>query len=195
MEKNLIFCICNAILNKKCSLKIDYCLLILSTMSYLDILPLELLHEIAGKSEPAYYAMLVYPRFARAITPGTRIDYMVAFGYNVSINRHYTHWTHNGTLHRKDGPALICTDGSKKWFQNGLKHCDDGPAVIKANEVEMWYSNGVKHREDGPAVMYADGNTVWYRNGVFHLAIPHANIPQNDNGIFGRDKIHHPVIV
>lgn len=56
------------------------------TMNYLDYLPMELLHEIARDSEPAYKSLiLAYPRFARAVTPGARIDYVVHFGHNVHV--------------------------------------------------------------------------------------------------------------
>lgn len=37
----------------------------------IESLPVELLHEIAGKDKSAYRALiLAYPRFARAVTPG-----------------------------------------------------------------------------------------------------------------------------
>lgn len=98
-------------------------------MNYLDILPLEILHEIAGKSEPAYKAMLAYPRFTRAITPGTRIDYMVYFGHNVHIYKHAIVWSCKDISHPKDGPARITTAGSVEYYQNGKLHRDGGPAM------------------------------------------------------------------
>lgn len=136
-------------------------------MNYLDLLPLELLHVIARDSEPAYKALLAYPRFAHVVTPGTRIDYMVHFGHNVRVNKYGNAWTRNGIIHRKDCPALIRTNGHVEWWVNGLRHRDGEPAVIGLMG-KFWYRRGMRHRDDGPALQFNDGSEFWYRDGLRH---------------------------
>lgn len=51
------------------------------------------------------------------------------------------YWLKN-KLHREDGPAIECKDGSKFWFQNGERHRTDGPAVIEPNGNMEWWENG-----------------------------------------------------
>jgi hypothetical protein len=48
----------------------------------------------------------------------------------------------NGELHRDDGPAVICTDGTKKWYRNDKLHREDGPAVICTDGTLYWYRHG-----------------------------------------------------
>lgn len=103
-------------------------------MNYLDSLPLELLHEIAQDSEPAYKALtLAYPRFARAVTPILRIDYMIGFGHGVHIKDNFIVWTHNGKIHRRGNPAIINAVGDKFWYLSGVRHRGNGPAIIHTN--------------------------------------------------------------
>lgn len=144
-------------------------------MNYLDMLPLELLHQIAQDSEPAYYALLSYPRFARVVTLKRRIDYMVGFGHNVCMRKDRIMWLRNNLRHRKDGPAVICTDGSMEWYRSGKHHRDNGPAIQRDSFI-AWMQNGIVHREDGPAcnVYVRDGPnrtwkiivSNWYNQGV-----------------------------
>jgi hypothetical protein len=57
-------------------------------------------------------------------------------------------------LHRTDGPAIECANGSKSWYLNGKRHRTDGPAIEWANgdtTERSWYLNGKLHRTDGPA--------------------------------------------
>ncbi len=53
-----------------------------------------------------------------------------------------------GRLHRDDGPAVECTDGTLYWYQHG--------------KITMY---GKLHRDDGPAIIYSDGNQYWYQHG------------------------------
>ena len=47
-----------------------------------------------------------------------------------------------GLLHRIDGPAVECVNGTKCWCINGQRHRVDGPAIEWANgAVEYWYKD------------------------------------------------------
>ena len=70
-----------------------------------------------------------------------------------------------GLLHREDGPAVECVNGSKEWYINGKRHREDGPAVVWADGGKDWCINGRLHREDGPAIEHADGTKEWYLFG------------------------------
>jgi len=69
-------------------------------------------------------------------------------------------------LHREDGPAIECANGTKEWWVNNKRHREDGPAFEGANGTKGWYINNKCHREDGPAVESAYGRKAWYINGV-----------------------------
>jgi len=47
----------------------------------------------------------------------------------------------NGKLHRKYGPAIERTDGSKEWWLNNKVHRIGGPAVERADGCKGWYLN------------------------------------------------------
>jgi hypothetical protein len=47
-------------------------------------------------------------------------------------------------LHRLDGPAVECADGSNAWFIDGKPHRLDGPAVEYADGSKEWFIDG-KH--------------------------------------------------
>jgi hypothetical protein len=74
-------------------------------------------------------------------------------------------WYLNGKLHRTEGPAIECTNGTKAWYLNGKRHREDGPAVEYANGDKEWFLNGERHRADGPAIEYASGTKAWFLNG------------------------------
>jgi hypothetical protein len=48
----------------------------------------------------------------------------------------------NDKLHRKDGPAIEYSSGSKFWYKNGLLHRIDGPAVEYSDGYKQWYYEG-----------------------------------------------------
>ena len=87
--------------------------------------------------------------------------------YKVEVINEGTFWYKEGTdeLHKKDGPAIECLDGSKYWYLNGKCHRKDGPAIEWANGTKYWCLNGKFHREDGPAVESSDGDESWFLNG------------------------------
>jgi hypothetical protein len=72
------------------------------------------------------------------------------------------HRDKNGKLHRVDGPAVVCADGSESWCIHGRAHRTDGPSSSFSNGLKRWCINGKLHREDGPAIVYADGTKDWY---------------------------------
>ena len=76
----------------------------------------------------------------------------------VKISGNAKYWYLNGKLHRKDGPAVECINGSKHWYQNGQCHREDGPAVEYTNGSKYWYQNGKLHRKYGPATEHMDGH-------------------------------------
>lgn len=142
-------------------------------------LPLELLHFIAETDELTYRGISAVPFFARSITMGKILDYMVLFQHDVKIEDQKIIWYRNGQIHRKSGPALGYSDGDKCWYRNGQKHRNDGPAFEFIDGTKHWYRNGQIHRNDGPAFEYADGGKVWVLNDKIHKedgpAIEYAN--------------------
>lgn len=70
-----------------------------------------------------------------------------------------------GKWHRKGGPAIESTDGTKYWYQNGKRHRTDGPAAEYAHGDKWWCQNGEFHRLDGPAIEWADGRKQWWVEG------------------------------
>ena len=53
-----------------------------------------------------------------------------------------------GKLHRKDGPALEFTDGSKYWCINGKCHREDGPSIENADGLKYWFIDGKEYSFD-----------------------------------------------
>ena len=45
-------------------------------------------------------------------------------------------------LHREDGPAYECPDGSRMWYLDGKRHREDGPAVERSDGTHEWYLDG-----------------------------------------------------
>jgi hypothetical protein len=77
-------------------------------------------------------------------------------------------YNENDELHREEGPAVECSDGSKEWCINGKYHREDGPAIECADGSKEWWINGKLHREDGPAVEAVEGVNgfkAWWYNG------------------------------
>ncbi len=77
-------------------------------------------------------------------------------------------WYRNRKLHRdNDMPAVERNDGSKHWYQNGKLHRDgDMPAIENINSDKFWYHDNMLHREDGPAIIYADGSVEYWVNDM-----------------------------
>jgi len=45
-------------------------------------------------------------------------------------------------LHREDGAAMECKDGTKRWYLNGVRHRTDGPAAEYADGTKRWFLYG-----------------------------------------------------
>ena len=105
-------------------------------------IPIEILHLIASNHVHVYRVLLSLPYFARSMCACLRVDFMIKFGYSVSIQHNYTKWYLNKEIHRVDGPAIDYTDGHKEWRINGKLHRVDGPALIHADGSIYWYING-----------------------------------------------------
>jgi hypothetical protein len=86
--------------------------------------------------------------------------------YVVRVYGSRTEWLNkDGQLHRTDGPAVECIDGSKEWFINWKRHRVDGPAIELLNGFKAWYQHDKLHRIDGPAVELVDGGKQWWIEG------------------------------
>ena len=57
-------------------------------------------------------------------------------------------WFEDNKLHRRNGPAVITTNGSTLWFQEGRRHRGDGPAGIHPDGVMMWALNGIEYPKE-----------------------------------------------
>jgi len=69
-------------------------------------------------------------------------------------------------LHRVDGPAIICSNGTKEWWVGGERHREDGPAIA-AQLRQEWWLKGKRHREDGPAFI-SSVKKEWWLKGKRH---------------------------
>ena len=50
-------------------------------------------------------------------------------------------------LHRKNGPAVIFTNGNMFWLINNENHRFDGPSRVYFNGMKYWYleNNFIRH--------------------------------------------------
>ena len=64
--------------------------------------------------------------------------------YRIEVNEYGIHKYYNSAdqLHRTNGPAVLCADGTELWYQNGLRHRTDGPAIATPSGYKAWYING-----------------------------------------------------
>jgi len=56
-------------------------------------------------------------------------------------------YNESNELHRIDGPAVECIDGTKSWYLNGSYHRIDGPAVEYSHGEKLWFLHGVELTE------------------------------------------------
>ena len=42
--------------------------------------------------------------------------------YEVEVTEDRTIWRYKGNLHRVDGPAIECSNGTKYWYLGGVKY-------------------------------------------------------------------------
>ena len=58
------------------------------------------------------------------------------------INKYGTkYWFVNGELHREDGPAIECPDGTKSWYLcgKGLSEEEHFESVSKENQIKLLF--------------------------------------------------------
>ena len=67
-----------------------------------------------------------------------------ALRYHIEVDEYGIHKYYNSAdqLHRTNGPAVLCADGTELWYQNGLRHRTDGPAIATPSGYKAWYING-----------------------------------------------------
>lgn len=90
---------------------------------------------------------ILYPTIDdKSYTGVARTVYPAALNYYV-----------NGRLHRIDGPARICDDGSEMWLYEGVYHRIGGPAITSKNpehqmfietQAETYYIHGACYTEE-----------------------------------------------
>ena len=59
-------------------------------------------------------------------------------GLNIGKYVYNEHRNGEGKLHRVDGPAVICPNGTKEWYINGKLHRVDGPAIEYNTGTKVW---------------------------------------------------------
>jgi hypothetical protein len=95
------------------------------------------------------------------------IAFIVLYSILISKNSYPKKYFKNGVLHREDGPAKICSDGTEEWYLNGIRHREGGPAIVWRDGSREWFLNGLRHREDGPARVW-NNSEEWWENGKLH---------------------------
>ena len=69
--------------------------------------------------------------------------------YIVKVYSVSTEWYNKANqLHRLDGPAVECSNGSKVWYQNGKYHRLDGPAYEGSDGSKEWCIEGKEYSEE-----------------------------------------------
>jgi hypothetical protein len=86
---------------------------------------------------------------------------------NFSNRIEYGYWKDDiFILHRYDGPAVVCNNGTKQWYIHGMHKIT---RLDFGTRFEYGYYNDVNfilHREDGPAIESGVmGSSVWYIDG------------------------------
>jgi len=69
-------------------------------------------------------------------------------------------------IHRLDGPALECLNGSKYWYINGNKHRNIDPYVEWSDGEKFWWFKGERHRVGGSFYSYSKW---WYIHGKEYI--------------------------
>ena len=59
-------------------------------------------------------------------------------------------------------------NGAVRWYDDkGHAHRKDGPAVVWSDGEQWWLRHGDFHFARGPSDLYADGRLRWYEDGDF----------------------------
>ena len=65
--------------------------------------------------------------------------------YYVTHSNNTTRWFQDPNMtirHRLNGPAVICSDGTKLWYRLNCLHREDGPAIETKNGHKGYFYNG-----------------------------------------------------
>lgn len=144
--------------------------------AFLDLLPIELIAQIAAADRAVYWPLATgYPRFGRSLTPGRRVDFAIDFGHGVSVERlQYGPalvWRLNGPVHRVDGPAIDYGDTRKCWMIRSRYHREGAPAVECAFTVisfSMRVGGGITLCEFDRKTPQEHKTLIWYKYGDYH---------------------------
>ena len=50
-------------------------------------------------------------------------------------------------LHRENGPAVVCPDGTKYWLLHDKYHREDGPAMEHEDGSKEWFLDDLEYTE------------------------------------------------
>jgi hypothetical protein len=64
-------------------------------------------------------------------------------------------WCESGHRHRKNGPAVVFSEGRAEWWLNGIRHRENGPAVVQADGHKAWWLNGRRYTDGTFTVPYS----------------------------------------
>lgn len=68
--------------------------------------------------------------------------------YIIQLDSSYIAWFKNNKWHRKYGPALEYSEGSKYWWINHNYHRLDGPAIEYVDGRKWWCINNISFTEE-----------------------------------------------
>ena len=147
----------------------------------MNTLPVEILHLIAKEGVDVYRPLLGIPAFARDLTPSTKTDYMIIFGYEITITRNYIRWMRTGTYHRIGAPAYVFIYGKHPLLVIELQK----PQYIdpyKPISYKSWYANDRRHRLHGPAIEVIS-NDIEYREWWVDGKCTKIEVSRVDDGV------------
>lgn len=65
--------------------------------------------------------------------------------FYVDVHGTWRWYNEAGQLHRLDGPAVECVDGTSAWYKHGTLHRVDGPAFELANGYKEYRLEGKRY--------------------------------------------------
>ena len=93
-------------------------------------------------------SMTTFPAWFKEKITEEQYMWYILQGYEIEIEVDRITFYINKKLHREDGPALICSNGTKKWFIDNEFHRTDGPAVEWWDNTTEWWIDGKKYPKD-----------------------------------------------
>lgn len=113
-------------------------------------LPPEMILEIAKKDIDAWKSLSVaYPDVCTTELFESNFLTVVRYEYRIEYRL-------DGELHRRDGPAIIWSNGREEWYQYGRLHRDNGPAITWSNGTQEWWINDRLYRINEHIVQNGD---------------------------------------